>query len=68
MQWRLDAGPNRHAGSQLRAAQPTPSEPGTSRPEGTARISLPVEPGSTVEGLVEVNGHQPNCPVLHGLG
>lgn len=26
-------------------------------PEGLPRITLPVEPGSTVEGLVEVDGH-----------
>jgi pimeloyl-ACP methyl ester carboxylesterase len=36
---------------------PTLAPPATSRPEGPPRISLPVEPGSTVEGLVDVNGH-----------
>jgi pimeloyl-ACP methyl ester carboxylesterase len=37
---------------------PPPATPApTSRPEGLPRISLPVEPGSTVEGLVDVNGH-----------
>ncbi len=34
--------------------QPTPTSP---EPEGPARIALPVDPGSAVEGLVDVDGH-----------
>jgi hypothetical protein len=51
------APPATPAPTNSAAAQPTPSESATSPPEGSPRISLPVVPGSTVEGLVDVNGH-----------
>jgi pimeloyl-ACP methyl ester carboxylesterase len=38
-------------------APPTPSASASQEPEGLPRIALPVEPGSTVEGLVDVDGH-----------
>ena len=36
---------------------PTASAPASRAPEGLPRIALPVEPGSTIEGLVDVDGH-----------
>ena len=37
-------------------ALPTPTAPASQEPD-LPRIALPVEPGSTVEGLVDVDGH-----------
>ena len=37
---------------------PTASASASLEPDGLSRIALPVEPGSTVEGLVDIDGHE----------
>ena len=36
----------------------TPSASASRQPEGLPRIAMPIEPGSTVEGFVDVDGHE----------
>jgi hypothetical protein len=43
--------------SEIGTSSARPSATALPMPDGLPRISLPVEPGSTVEGLVAVDGH-----------